>query len=347
MEKTDRGIVDLSQKSGGRRLSVVVPAYNEREVLSQFHERLAAVLNALPYDWEVIYVNDGSRDATLRVMHALRANDPHVSVLDLSRNYGKEIALTAGLDYAHGDAVIIIDADLQDPPELIHEFVRHWEEGFDTVYAKRIQRDGETFLKKATAYLFYQFLQRVSRVNVPDDTGDFRLLSRRAVHSLRQLREQNRFTKGLFAWIGYPSKAILYRRDRRHAGKTKWNYWKLWNFALDGIVSFTVVPLKIATYIGLSTALVAFVYAAVVIYKALMFDDPVRGYPSLMAVVLFLGGVQLMGMGIIGEYLGRVFEEVKRRPLYFFNTYMPSRQSESVTGETSSQERSYVRPLQK
>ncbi len=326
-------MADMTQKPGERFLSIVVPAYNEREVLPKFHERLSAVLTRLPYHWEVIYVNDGSRDLTLRVMHALRTNDSHVAVLDLSRNYGKEVALTAGLDHAQGDAVIVIDADLQDPPELIPEFVAHWEEGFDMVYAKRIQRDGETIPKKITAYLFYQLLQRVSRVNVPEDTGDFRLLSRRAVRSLRQLREQNRFTKGLFAWIGYPSKAIPYRRDPRQAGKTKWNYWKLWNFALDGIVSFTVMPLKVATYVGFFTALVAFVYAGMVIYKALMFGDPVRGYPSLMVVMLFLGGIQLMGMGIMGEYLGRVFEEVKRRPLYFFNTYMPSRQSGPVAAE--------------
>ncbi|MBX9965084.1 MAG: glycosyltransferase family 2 protein [Burkholderiales bacterium] len=302
-------------------LSVVVPAYNEQEVLGEFHRRLVDVLDGLPAVSEVVYVNDGSRDRTLAVMQELRAQDDRVSIVDLSRNFGKEIALTAGLDHAAGDAVIVIDADLQDPPELIPALVAEWQSGFDVVYARRIARDGETALKKATAAAFYRVIQRVSRVQIPADTGDFRLLSRRAVAALGKLREHHRFMKGLFAWIGFPQKAVPYRRDPRFAGDTKFNYWKLWNFALEGITSFTIAPLKIATYTGIVVALLSFLYAAWVIYKTIAFGDPVRGYPSLMVVILFLGGVQLLFIGVMGEYLGRLFNEAKGRPLYFINSY--------------------------
>lgn len=305
-------------------LSVVVPAYNETEVLPAFHERLVTVLARLPLAAEIVYVNDGSTDETLKIMKSLRADDPRVAIVDLSRNFGKEIALSAGLDHAKGDAVVVIDADLQDPPELILELVKHWQDGYDNVYAKRTVRDGESFFKKATAISFYRLIRGVSRVNIPEDTGDFRLLSRRAVDSLKQLREQHRFMKGLFAWIGYPGIAVPYRRDPRFAGETKWNYWKLWNFALEGITSFTIAPLKIATYLGLLTAAAAFVFGTVIIYRTIAYGDPVRGYPSLMVVVLFLGAVQLVGIGIIGEYLGRMFDETKQRPLYFLNAYQPA-----------------------
>jgi glycosyltransferase involved in cell wall biosynthesis len=298
-------------------LSVIVPAYNEQEVLPEFHRRVTEVFRQLPMKAEVVYVNDGSSDGTLAVLQDLRARDPRVAIVDLSRNFGKEIALTAGLDNARGDAVVVIDADLQDPPELIPELLRHWREGHDVVYAKRAAREGETLLKKATAHLFYRMIQNVSRVKIPEDTGDFRLLSRRAVDSLKQLREQHRFMKGLFAWIGYPQKAVIYQRDARFAGETKWNYWRLWTLALEGFTSFTIGPLKLASYFGLITALAAFAYAVFIIYKTIVYGDPVRGYPSLMVVVLFLGGVQLIALGIIGEYLGRMFNETKGRPLYF------------------------------
>ena len=212
------------------------------------------------------------------------------AIIDLSRNFGKEIALSAGLDHARGEAVVVIDADLQDPPELIPKFIEKWQEGYDVVYARRTARDGETFIKKATAKLFYRFIQGVSRVKIPEDTGDYRLLSRRAVEALKQLRETHRFMKGLFAWIGYPQIAVNYRRDPRFAGSTKWNYWHLWNFAIEGITSFTINPLKIASYLGLTTSIVSFTYALFVIYKTLVFGEPVQGYPTLMVVVLFLGG---------------------------------------------------------
>lgn len=310
------------QSNASGIISVVVPAYNEQDVLPEFHRRLGRVMSQLPYRWEAIYVNDGSRDDTLRVLKELKATHPEVAIVNLSRNFGKEIALTAGIDHARGDAVVLIDADLQDPPELIPKLIQVWtDEGCDVVYAQRLARDGETWLKKATAHLFYRLMQRTAGVAIPADTGDFRLLSRRAVDALRQLREYHRFMKGLFTWIGFPQKAVPYRRDRRFAGTTKWNYWKLWNLAIEGVTSFTVEPLKLASYLGLVVATTAFLYGVYVIYKTLAYGDPVAGYPSLMVTILFLGGVQLIALGMIGEYLGRVFNETKQRPLYFVQDF--------------------------
>jgi glycosyltransferase involved in cell wall biosynthesis len=305
-------------------ISIIVPVFNEEEVLPEFHKRLSHVLNSIPLSAEILYINDGSVDNSLRIINDFHENNDRVAIIDLSRNFGKEIALTAGLDYAKGDAVVIIDADLQDPPELILEFCKYWLEGYDVVYGKRIARDGESVIKKTTAHFFYRLMQKIGKVKIPRDTGDFRLLSRSAVESLKQFKEQHRFMKGLFTLIGYPQKAVLYRRDPRYAGVTKWDYWKLWNFAIEGITSFTIAPLKIATYLGFITALSAFIYAAIIIYKTLIFGEPVKGYPSLMVVILFLGGVQLITTGIIGEYLGRVFDETKQRPLYFLKSYEPS-----------------------
>lgn len=305
-------------------ISVVAPAYNEQEVLGEFHRRVGKVLAEIGAPYEIVLVNDGSRDGTLAMMHAMQAADPHVTLVDLSRNFGKEIALSAGLDHARGDVVVVLDADLQDPPELIPQMLEGWREGYDVVYGMRSQRDGETWLKKATAKAFYRLIQRVSRVAIPRDTGDFRLMTRRAVAELGRLREEHRFMKGLFAWIGFPSKPFLYRRDPRAAGETKLNYWKLWNLAVEGITSFTIAPLKAATYCGLGVALLALLYAAFVIWKTLMHGDPVRGYPSLMVVLLFLGGVQLISVGVLGEYIGRIFNEVKGRPLYLVNRVLPS-----------------------
>jgi len=307
--------------------SVVVPAYNEEEGLRALQARLSAVMNAIGESWEVIYVNDGSTDTTLAVLRAMRAEDPSVAVVNLSRNFGKEIATTAGLDHATGQAVIVIDADLQDPPEVIPELVAKWREGFDMVYAQRREREGETWLKKATAAAFYRMMARTGRVRLPRNVGDFRLMSRRATDALLQLREHHRFMKGLFAWVGFPSAAVLYDRAPRHAGTTKWNYWKLWNLAIEGITSFTVMPLKVATYLGLIVAVFAFLYGAQIVLKTLLFGNPVAGYPSLLAVILFLGGVQLMTLGVIGEYLGRVFNETKARPLYIVERHEPSRVS--------------------
>jgi glycosyltransferase involved in cell wall biosynthesis len=299
------------------KISIVVPTYNEQETLPEFHRRLGRVMNSLVANWEVIYVNDGSSDATPAVIGDLARSDPHVVCLDLSRNFGKEIAMTAGLDFAGGDAVVLIDADLQDPPELIIDFVREWRSGgVDVVFGKRRSRAGESTMKKLTAHVFYRVVQTMSRVRIPEDSGDFRLMSRRAVLALRQLREQHRFMKGLFAWIGFPQRSVLYDRDPRFAGRTKFNYWRLWNFALEGITSFTTAPLRLATYLGLTVATLAFAFGVWIIFRTLVFGNPVAGYPSLIVIVLFLGGVQLAFTGVLGEYVGRMFDEIKGRPLY-------------------------------
>jgi glycosyltransferase involved in cell wall biosynthesis len=307
------------------KLTVVVPAYNESEGLRDFHARLVAVLDGMDVESAVLYVDDGSGDDTYAVMCALRDADARVSTLKLARNFGKELALTAGLDHVETGAAVVIDADLQDPPELIPTFVQHWREGYDVVYGTRASRAGETGFKKMTASGFYRVMERLSSTPIPRDTGDFRLLSRRVLDALKQVRERQRFMKGLFTWVGYRQLPVVYHREPRHAGQTKWNYWKLWNFAIDGITSFSGVPLKLATYVGLATAALAFVSALWVFGKALLLGDPVRGYPSLMVVVLFLGGMQLMALGVIGEYLGRLYVEAKQRPLYLVDEYHPPR----------------------
>ncbi|TDR40438.1 glycosyltransferase involved in cell wall biosynthesis [Tahibacter aquaticus] len=304
-------------------LAVVVPAYNESEGLREFQRRLGLVFDGLDLRCSVLYIDDGSRDDTWQVMESLRAADARVATLKLSRNFGKETALTAGLDHADADAVVVIDADLQDQPELIPEFVARWREGFDVVYGTRSNRAGETAVKKLTSAAFYRVMEKMTDLPLPRDTGDFRLMSRRVVDALRGLRERQRFMKGLFTFVGFRQTAIVYDRDARFAGDSKWNYWKLWNFALEGITSFSTFPLRLATYVGFVAALIAFVFGLTVFVKALFYGDPVRGYPSLMVVVLFLGGAQLMALGMIGEYLGRIYMESKQRPLYFVDRINP------------------------
>jgi glycosyltransferase involved in cell wall biosynthesis len=302
--------------------SVVVPAFNEADGILEFHRRLAAVMQTIG-PWEVVYVDDGSSDTTRAVLQRLRLTDPRIALICLTRNFGKEIATTAGLDHAAGDAVIVMDADLQDPPEAIPSLVAAWRQGFDMVAAQRRSRGGESWLKRLTAHLFYRLMQRAGRVRMPVDTGDFRLMSRRAVDAVRQLREHHRFMKGLFAWVGFPTTVVPYDREPRHSGTTKWGYWKLWNLALEGITSFTVMPLRVATYLGLLVALLSVLYGAEVVVKTLVRGNPVPGYASLMTVILFLGGVQLVTLGVIGEYLGRVFNETKLRPLYLVERIEP------------------------
>ncbi|MFL5256502.1 MAG: glycosyltransferase family 2 protein [Rhodopila sp.] len=302
---------------------VVVPAYNEASGIEEFHRRLAAALDPLG-TWQVVYVNDGSTDATLAALRQLRLADRRVAIVNLSRNFGKELALTAGLDHADGEAVIVIDADLQDPPEVIPDLVTAWREGFDIVYAQRVARDGETWLKRITASIFYRVIEALGEVRLPRDTGDFRPMSWRVVEAVRSMREHHRFMKGLFAWVGFPSKAVLYNRAPRHSGKSKWNYWKLWNLAIEGITSHTVMPLKLASYLGLLVAVLAGVFIMQLIVRTVLFGNPAAGYPSLMAVVLFIGGVQLLSMGIMGEYLARIFNEAKRRPLYLVESVLPA-----------------------
>lgn len=318
-------VSEFSASHGRPTFCVIVPAFNEAAVLGEFHQRLASVMNRLLRPWQVLYVNDGSTDGTLDVMRRLRDEDGHVALINLSRNFGKEVAMTAGLDQCDADAVIVIDADLQDPPEVIPELVAAWRQGADVVYAQRSARRGETWMKRATASLFYRVMEGVGKIQMPRNTGDFRLMSWRVVEALRTMRETHRFMKGLFAWVGFPAKAVLYERMPRHAGKTKWNYWKLWDLAMEGITSFTVLPLKVAFYVGLAVSCLAAIYIVQLIVRTLLFGNPVAGYPSLLAVVLFLGGAQMLMLGVIGEYLGRVFNETKQRPLYLVESYLPPR----------------------
>jgi glycosyltransferase involved in cell wall biosynthesis len=299
------------------QLTIVVPAYNESAVLRSFHQRLRLVLDELPLDCNVLYVDDGSHDDTWLIIESLIADDPRTGAIKLSRNFGKEAALTAGLDAVTADAAVVIDADLQDPPELIPALVEQWQAGYDVVYATRSAREGESGFKRFTAAAFYRSMERLSETAIPRDTGDFRLLSRRVLDALGQLRERQRFMKGLFSWIGYRQTAVHYLREPRQAGATKWNYWRLGQLAIEGITSFSTAPLRLATWVGLASALLAFVYGMWVLIHSLVYGDPVRGYPTLMLVILFLGGVQLLALGVIGEYLGRSYAESKQRPLYF------------------------------
>ena len=305
-----------------KKISILIPAYNEEAVLDTLYTRLGTLANELKkYDFEFLFVNDGSRDKTLKIIREFADIDTRVSYVNLSRNFGKEIAMIAGLDHVTGDATVIIDADLQDPPELIPEMIKHWEDGYDDVFARRNSREGETWFKKWSSKTFYQILEKVSHVPIQKDTGDFRLLDRRAVDALRQMRESQRYTKGMFSWVGFHKKEVTYDRDARAAGETKWNYPRLINFAIDGITSFTTAPLRLSTYVGFVVSVIAFVYLLVIIFQTILFGNDIAGYPSTLAVILFLGGVQLLSLGIIGEYIGRIFNETKQRPLYFIEEY--------------------------
>lgn len=298
------------------KISIVVPFHNEASNIAELYERICTALKDEPENWELVCVNDGSIDDTLSELIALNRRDPRVHVIDLSRNFGKEAAMTAGIDHACGDAVIPLDADLQDPPEVIPALLQKWREGFDVVNAVRESREGDGWSKRVTAHLFYRVINRLSKVKIPADVGDFRLMSRAAIDALKQLPERRRFMKGLFAWVGFRTTAIKYHRAPRYAGTTTWNYWKLWNFALEGITSFSSVPLRLSAYLGFAVSLFAFVYAIKIIGSTILFGNPVKGYPSLIVMVLLLGGIQLMALGVIGEYLGRLYEESKQRPIY-------------------------------
>jgi len=300
-----------------KKISILIPAYNEQAVLEKLYTRITTLANENQnYDFEFFFVNDGSKDKTLEIIKGYAETDPRISYLNLSRNFGKEIAMIAGLDHVAGDATVIIDADLQDPPELVPEMISWWEQGYDDVYAKRSSRLGESWLKKATSKLFYTTLQSVTRIPIQKDTGDFRLLDRRAVEALKQIRESQRYTKGYFSWIGFKKKEITYKRDARVAGQSHWNYFSLANLAIEGIVSFSIAPLRIATFLGGFVAIATFVYLIYIVIRTIFFGTDLAGYPSTMAVILFLGGAQLLSLGIIGEYIGRIFNETKQRPLY-------------------------------
>ncbi len=318
----------MAQTTPAAALWVLVPLYNETEVLPELQRRLLAVFSVLDLPGRVLYVDDGSRDTSWAQVQAFAAADARVHGLRLSRNFGKEIAMTAGLDaLARASdlaACVVLDADLQDPPELIPELVARWREGYDMVYGTRRQRLGESGIKRLTAALFYRLMGRVSATQVPRDTGDFRLLSARALRALAGLRERQRFMKGLFAWIGYPQTQLLYDRAPRAAGRTKWNYARLWRFAVEGVTSFSTVPLRLATWVGTLTSLLAFAYGGWIVLKVFVWGIRVPGYASLIVAILVLGGLQLLALGIIGEYVGRIYLEAKRRPLYLIQDSTPA-----------------------
>jgi glycosyltransferase involved in cell wall biosynthesis len=299
-------------------ITVLIPAYNEERVLPALLARLDKLANGQKdYNFEFLFVNDGSRDKTLLFLQRQAKSNPRISYVNLSRNFGKEIAMAAGIDNANGDAMVIIDADLQDPPELIPKMIKLWQQGYDDVYARRASRDGESWLKKLTSWGYYRLLQKSTRVPIQRDTGDFRLFDRRCVLALRLIREHERQGKALFSWIGYRKKEITYDRDPRAAGQTKWSYPALIKLAIDGITSFTTAPLRFSTIFGFIISLFAFIYIVFLVCRTVFFGSDLGGYPSMMSVILFLGGVQLMSLGIIGEYIGRIFVETKNRPLYF------------------------------
>ena len=305
-----------------KKITIIIPAYNEEESLPPLYERLEKLMHSMEhYEFEILFVNDGSKDNTINLIKEYREKDNRISYVDFSRNFGKEIAMVAGLDYATGDCVIFMDADLQDPPELIPELVKYWEEGYDDVYAKRNSRKGETWLKKFTSKMYYRVLQHLTNIPIQEDTGDFRLLDRRCVNALKKMRESQRQSKSMFSWIGYKKKEVLYDRDPRIAGKTKWNYKKLVDLAIDGITSFTTSPLRISTYISIPTFIVLFVYFIYVIAKCIVMNTMIQAYQAIILLILFFSGIQILLIGIIGEYLGRIFNESKNRPLYLVNEY--------------------------
>lgn len=300
-------------------LSIIAPMYNEEANIDYFFETLMPVLIRLGLEYEIICVNDGSKDRTLEKLLTYHQDNPQIKIISFSRNFGKEIALTAGLHHSNGKAIIPIDTDLQDPPELIEGLVEKWREGYEVVYAIRRRRLGESSFKRLTANVFYRFINFISDTPIPKDTGDFRLFDRRVVKELNRIPERTRFMKGLFAWVGFKQVGIEYDRQPRHQGNTKWNYWKLWNFALDGITLFSTFPLRLWSYVGIIISLLSFFYASFLVVRTLVHGRDVPGYASIMVAVLFLGGLQLISLGVIGEYLGRVYAETKRRPLYIIN----------------------------
>ena len=299
--------------------SVVIPVYNEVEVLPTLYRRLTQVMEGLGEPYEIIFVNDGSIDTSPKLLRELRAQDARVKVVSLSRNFGHQIAITAGLDYSSGEAVVVMDADLQDPPEVIPRLIAQWRAGHDIVFAVRESRRGESVLKRSTAALFYRLLRHLTATAIPLDAGDFRLMSRRAVEALKPIRERNRYVRGLVGWIGFHHTSIPFIRDVRHAGETKYPLRKMARFALNGIISFSFVPLQLASYFGFAVSLVSFIYIVYALGLKLFTDRVVLGWASVIVAVLFIGGVQLISLGIMGEYIGRIYEEVKHRPLYLID----------------------------
>ena len=305
-----------------KKISILIPCYNEETSLPLLYNELIKLMDShTNYAWEVLMVNDGSKDRTLEVIKDLRKKDNRICYVDLSRNFGKEKAMLAGFDYVTGDCMVIMDADLQHPPYIVNEMITKWEAGYDDVYAKRKSRGKEPWLRKQFYLLFYKILQKTTKIEILPNVGDFRLLDRKCIESLKQLRETERYTKGMYCWIGYKKTAVDFEQQDRQAGQSSWNFLSLLSLAIEGIVSFTTFPLKIATIVGIFTSLCAFIYMIYVIVKAILFGDPVSGFPTLLSVILFLGGIQLLALGIIGEYIGRIFHETKGRPVYIVREY--------------------------
>lgn len=308
--------MDPVREKNNFTLSLVVPVYNETASIDPFMSALSEVLGKLDCQYEIVFVDDGSTDTTWQCLSELQEKNDSVRALRLSRNFGKERALTAGLDACHGDAVIPMDVDLQDPPELIPQFIEKWLDGYDVVYGVRTNRAGDSYVKRVTAGWFYRMINATTEISIPANAGDYRLMDRAVVEALKLFPERNRFMKGLFAWVGFRQVGVPYERPARHSGASKWNYWRLWNFAIDGFTGFTTVPLRLWSYFGLFIAGCSFLYALFLVLRTLIFGVDVPGYASLMVVILFLGGIQLITVGILGEYVGRLFREVKQRPVY-------------------------------
>jgi len=305
-----------------KKISILIPCYNEEKSLPLLYPELVKLMDSNPnYEWELMFVNDGSKDQTLGLLRQLRQQDNRVNYVDLSRNFGKETAMLAGFDHVTGDCMVIIDADLQHPPTLIPEMIKWWEQGYDDVYAKRKSRGKESWLRKQLSLTFYKILQRSSRFDVLQNVGDFRLLDRCCINALKKMRESERYTKGMYSWIGFKKKDVEFVQGDRVAGESSWHYKQLFSFAIDGITSFTTTPLRISTVIGFIVSLFAFLYMIVVFVKALIWGDPVQGYPTLVILILFLGGIQLLSLGIIGEYIGRIYNETKNRPDYIVREF--------------------------
>ena len=305
-----------------KKISILIPCYNEEKSLPVLYPELVKLMDAnSAYDWELMFVNDGSTDGTLMELQRLRQQDRRVNYVDLSRNFGKEAAMLAGFDYVTGDCMVILDADMQHPPTLIPEMIKWWEQGYEDVYAKRKSRGRESWLRKRLSLMFYKLLQRASRFEILQDVGDFRLLDRKCVDALKKMRESERYTKGMYSWIGFKKKEVEFIQGDRVAGTSSWSYRRLFSFALDGITSFTTAPLRISTIVGFVVSLCAFIYMIYVFIKALIWGDPVQGYPTLVVLILFLGGIQLLSLGIIGEYIGRIYNETKNRPDYIVREF--------------------------
>ncbi|TRZ37191.1 glycosyltransferase [Niallia circulans] len=296
--------------------SIVIPVYNEEEVIEHTYERLKTVMQSADGNYELMFINDGSRDKSVDILLQLSEQDKTIKIVDFSRNFGHQIAITAGMDYATGNAIVIIDADLQDPPELILEMIQKWKEGYDVVYAKRTSRKGETFFKKQTASAFYRTLRAMTEIDIPIDTGDFRLIDRKVCDQMNNIHEKNRFVRGLVSWVGFKQTAVEYERDERFAGETKYPLKRMLKLSLDGITSFSYKPLKLANYLGASLSVIGFIYMLIVLYQKLFTTTTVTGWSSIIVIQLFFSGITLMMLGVIGEYIGRIYDEAKNRPLY-------------------------------